>query len=69
MDPIANPPDGFIDRLQNKNTKKCFKLVWNRKQDRIIRKTVIKYIQKGGLGLLDIRQFINGLKLIRIPKS
>ena len=64
MDPIANPPDGFIDRLQNKNTKKCFKLVWNRKQDRIIRKTVIKNIQKGGLGLLDIRQFINGLKLI-----
>ena len=38
---LPNPHDGFIDRLQNKNTKTFFKLVWSRKQDRISRKTVI----------------------------
>ena len=48
-----------------KMKKKCFKFVWNRKQDRISRKTVIKSIKKGGMGLLYI-QFINGLKLIWI---
>ena len=59
---LLNPPDGFIDRLQ----KMCFKFVWNRKQDRISRKTVTKSTQNGGLGLLDIQKFINGLKLIWI---
>ena len=34
---LPNPPDGLIDKLQ----KMCFKFVWNRKQDRISRKTVI----------------------------
>jgi len=65
---LPNPPDGFIDRLQNKNKNKFFKLVWNRKQEKISRKTVIKNVRKGGLGLLDIRQFIIGLKLIWIRK-
>ena len=30
---LPNPPGGFIDKLQ----KMCFKLVWNRKQDRLSR--------------------------------
>jgi hypothetical protein len=61
---LPNPPDGFTDSLQ----KLCFKFVWNRKQDRISRKTVIKSTKKGGLGLFDLRQFMNGLKLIWIRK-
>ena len=37
----------------------CFKFVLNKKQDRISRKTVIKSIEKGGMALLDIQQFLN----------
>ena len=65
---LPNPPDNFIDGLQ----KMCYLFVWNRKKDKISRKTVVMQICKGGLGLPDIRQFINALKLSwlrRFPKT
>ena len=35
----------------------CFKFVWNRKQDRINRKTVIKSIKKGGMSTWSMPLF------------
>ena len=61
---LSNPLDSCIDNLQ----KMCFRFIQKRKQDLISRKTVIKSIKKGGLGLFDIWQVVNGLKLIWIHK-
>ena len=57
---LPNPPDSLVDELQ----KTVFQFVWNKKQDRISRKTAVRTIAKGGLGLPDIRYYINALKLI-----
>ena len=59
---LPNTQDSFTDNLQQQ--KKCFRFIWKRKQVRISRKTAIKSVKKGELGLLDIQQFMNGLKLI-----
>ena len=61
---LPDPPDAFVDSLQ----KHCYKFIWNRKQDRISRKTVVKSVKKGGLGLFDLKQFVNGLKITWIRK-
>ena len=42
--------------------------VWNRKQDRISRKIAVRSIAKGGLGIPNIKTYINALKLIWIRK-
>ncbi len=42
--------------------------VWNNKPDKINRKTVIKSIDKVGLGLPDIKSYISALKLSRLRK-
>ena len=56
---LPNPPDNLVDALQ----KTVFQLVWNRKQDRISRKLKVKTIAKGGVGIPNIRHYINALKL------
>ena len=57
---LPNPPDKLVDALQ----KTMYEFVWNRKQDRINRKTTIKKsIAKGGLGIPKLRDYINALKL------
>ena len=61
---LPNPPDASVEKLQ----KMVFSFVWNKKQDRISRKTAIKNIQEGGLGIPDIKTFINALKLTWIQK-
>ena len=61
---LPNPPDNLVDELQ----KTVFEFVWNRKQDRKSRKTAIKNIAKGGLGIPKIRKYINALKLIWVRK-
>ena len=53
-------PDNLVDELQ----KTIFQFVWNRKQDWISRKTAVRTTAKGGLGLPDIRNQINALKLV-----
>ena len=45
-----------------------FQFVWNRKQDRISRKIAVRFIAKGGLGIPNIKTYINALKLIWIRK-
>ena len=60
---LPNPPDSLVDALQ----KTVFQFVWNRKE-RISRKVTVKTIAKGGLGISDIRHYINALKLSWIRK-
>ena len=61
---LPNPPDNLVNELQ----KTVFQFVWNRKQDRISRKIAVRSIAKGGLGIPNIKTYINALKLIRIRK-
>ena len=61
---LPNPPDSLVNELQ----KTVFQFVWNRKQDRISRKIAVRSIAKGGLGIPNIKTYINALKLIWIRK-
>ena len=61
---LPNPPDEYINSLQ----KLCYEFVWNKKPDKINRKTVHKSVQEGGLGLPHPKTFISGLKLKWIRK-
>ena len=57
---MPNPLDNLVNELQ----KTVFQFVWNRKQDWI----AIRSIAKGGLGIPNIKTYINALKLIWIRK-
>ena len=46
----------------------CSALIWNQKQDRISRKTVVKDVNEGGLGLPDLKNDLLSLKLFCIRK-
>ena len=61
---LPNPPDNLVNELQ----KTVLQFVWNRKQDRISRKIAVRSIAKGGLGIPNIKTYINALKLIWIRK-
>ena len=61
---LPNPPNNYVEKLQ----KMVFSFVWNRKRDRISRKTAVKNIQEGGLGISDIKNFMNALKLTWLKK-
>ena len=61
---LPNPSDKYINSLQ----KLCYEFVWNKKPDKINRKTVHKSVQEGGFGLPHLKTFISALKLTRIRK-
>ena len=61
---LPNPPDEYTNSLQ----KLCYEFVWNKKPDKINRKTVHKSVQEGGLGLPHLKTFISALKLTLIRK-
>ena len=46
----------------------CSALIWNQKQDRISRKTIVKDVNEGGLGLPDLKNDLLSLKLFCIRK-
>ena len=62
---LLDPPDTFIEDLQ----KMIFRFVWNRKRDRISRDTAVKHIADGGLGIPQIKSFMNALKLTWIKNT
>ena len=62
---LPDPPDTFIEDLQNM----IFCFVWNRKRDRISRDTAVKHIADGGLGIPQIKSFMNSLKLTWIKTT
>ena len=61
---LPDPPDDFVNNLQ----KMCFRFIWNNKQDKISRKTAVKSVKSGGLGVADIRKYISALKIMWIRK-
>ena len=62
MDLLPNTPDDYVNKLK----KMCFAFIWNQKQDS--RKTVIKDVDDGGLGLPDLKNDLLSLKLFCIRK-
>ena len=62
---LPDPPDTFIEDLQ----KMIFRFVWNRKRNRISRDTAVKHIADGGLGIPQIKSFMNSLKLTWIKTT
>ena len=61
---LPDPPDDFVNNLQ----KMCFRFIWNNKQDKISRKTAVKSVKSGGLGVPEIRKYISALKIMWIRK-
>lgn len=61
---LPRPPENRISELQ----AMCFKFVWNNKPDKISRKTSVKAVTNGGLGLPDVKTLITALKLTWIRK-
>lgn len=61
---LPNPPEDFLNTLQ----KICYTFVWNGKQDKISRKTVHKSVKEGGLGLPNLKLFVQALKVTWIKK-
>jgi len=61
---LPNPPDSIIVAMQ----KTVFQFVWNLKNDRISRKVSVKNVNQGGLGIPDIRRYMDALKLTWIRK-
>ena len=61
---LPNPPDDFIQTLQNI----CYKFVWQKKTDKINRKTAHKSIINGGMGIPNLHAFVMSLKLSWLRK-
>ena len=61
---LPNPPDSTVNAIQ----KGFFEFVWGRKNDKIARKTSVKNIVNGGIGIPDVRNYIIALKLMWIRK-
>ena len=62
---LPNPPDKHIKQLQNM----CFEFVWDQKRDKIKRIYSVHSIQQGGLGIPDVKVFMQSLKLMWIRKT
>ena len=56
---LPNPPDNVTQEIQNL----VFDFIWNKKRDRISRRFSSKNIEDGGIGIPNIKNYINSLKL------
>jgi len=61
---LPNPPDNINNTIQ----KSIFEFVWKRKNDRISRKTTVKNIINGGIGIPDINIYMQALKICWLKK-
>ena len=59
---------GHMDNIEDLQ-KMIFRFVWNRKRDRISRDTAVKHIADGGVGIPQIKSFMNALKLTWIKNN
>ena len=62
---LPNPPDNMVQQIQNS----VFEFVWNCKNDKVSRKTSTQSVEKGGLGIPDIRIYMDSLKLSWVKKA
>ena len=56
---LPNPTDALFKTLETY----FFQFIWNKKPDKIARKTLIRDYQKGGLRAIDVKLFCNAQKL------
>ena len=61
---LPNPPDGLITEIQSS----IFEFVWASKYDRINRNTSTKNLKDGGIGIPNVRRYINALKITWIKR-
>ena len=61
---LPNPPEEIVNAIQTD----IFHFVWNKKNDRLSRKISHKNIQQGGIGIPDVRKYMNALKVTWIRK-
>jgi len=61
---LPNPPSDFLETLQ----LICYAFVWGDKQDKISRKTANKSTKDGGLGLPNLKCFVQALTLTWLRK-
>ena len=61
---LPNPPDEYLDSLQ----KKCFQFVWDGKIDKIKRTNSKHHTREGGIGIPDIKAYVQALKLTWMKK-
>ena len=55
-------PDRTFEFIQALNTA-LFKFIWNGKQDKISRKSIVQPVESGGAGMIDLRLYIKSLKV------
>ena len=60
---LPNPCKSFLNELNI-----LFKFVWNQKPDRIKRTTMYIPIKEGGLGMIDIFNYVKALKITWIKR-
>ena len=56
---LPRPPDNFLEKI----TRAWFNFIWNGKRDEIKRKVMVKRIEDGGVGMIDLNSFGKALKL------
>lgn len=61
---LPNPPKTFIDEIN----KIFYNFMWNDKKDKIKRTNIIRAFNDGGLRMIDIKSFINALKLSTVKR-
>ena len=61
---LLNPPKSTIDRIE----KIMYSFIWDGKQDKIKRSTLIQNYEKGGIKMINIEKFIMSLKVTWIKK-
>jgi hypothetical protein len=61
---LPNPPDVMINQIQGA----VYWFVWGKKNDKISRKVSVKRIECGGIGIPDVRKFMNALKITWLRK-
>ena len=55
-------PDPDIQEIKNLETL-FYKLLWNKKPDKIKREIIVQKLENGGLNMSDVKQFIKSLKI------
>ena len=61
---LPNPDKNIIDYMN----KIIFSFLWNKKPSKLKQSTVIKQYGEGGLKIINIRPFIEALKLTRVRR-
>jgi hypothetical protein len=61
---MITPPQHFLEHIIDI----AYKFIWNNKNDKVKRKTLIADYQHGGLKMLDINSFVKAQKIIWIKR-